>query len=77
MKSTRRITKFKCDNCPNQSKEVEGKYPYEDGWKYLYSLDFKVANNKTNNFQDKHFCSMTCLKIFLGEKLNKADKECI
>jgi hypothetical protein len=75
MKSTRRITKFKCDSCPKQSKEVDKKYPYEDGWKYLYSFDFKVTNDKTNNFKDKHFCSSYCLAQYISSRINEVNEE--
>jgi hypothetical protein len=66
---------FTCDGCRKQ-KLVEGeserqKFPYKDGWLFLYNMDIKASENLTIPIKDKHFCCKKCLLKFICEKLGE------
>jgi len=54
---------FKCAFCNRKTTDTD--FPYEKGWKYLYSFKWKDSSNGKLKFTDKHFCCISCLLAFL------------
>lgn len=70
MKEQKLITIFTCDQCGTKSKQCK-KFPYEEGWTYLYNFAFKLADNITPMPKDKHFCSKECLIKYVNLVLER------
>lgn len=64
-------TNFKCDRkgCKKEIKDCE-KFPYEEGWCFLYNLSFKLGHNVVPGTIDKHFCSKEHMKEFIAEEID-------
>ena len=70
---------FKCDVC---EKEIEVKsdtserlkYPYNEGWCYLYSHTSKI-NNMRLEIKEKHFCSKRCMIKFISDQIKEFEKD--
>lgn len=68
--------KFVCDECNKESKEIkEGNshFPYEDGWRYLHRLNFKMNKDKNNTIDDKHFCSAECMRTHIDKNIKESE----
>jgi len=70
-KQERTLTRFECDECAKRTDESEQpiRPPYEDGWMYLYVLNFKVRKDREVNFKDKHFCCKECMIKWITKKI--------
>lgn len=67
-------TIFTCDECVKIIEtETESGYPYQNGWRYLYNLTFKLENKRIEPERDKHFCSKKCLIKWVGAKLRNGN----
>jgi hypothetical protein len=66
------ITKFECDSCGKEI--IQGNFPYDKKWFYLYNLELKNSDKGAISFKDKHFCSLKCMKTFIDNKLNEISK---
>jgi hypothetical protein len=73
---------FKCDQCGKTSEVSKGKFPYRDGWFYLYGLQtkvpmprgltgFEIFEGVQRYISDKHFCCMNCMIHFMSDRLNE------
>lgn len=73
MKHERTLVKFECDCCNKISNESEQpcKFPYEEGWNFIYHLELKLTSKDTIKIKDKQFCSKECLIKFIEGKINK------
>ena len=71
MKSIKILNTFQCDNCLKKSKEIEeGKgFPYSDGWRFLYNLEFKMKNSDSVKSREKHFCCDACMVNFIKDRI--------
>jgi len=78
------IPRFTCDKCGKQIIPLHMKFPYPEGWCYLYNFNFQVPDNDEQDpdmiekdvykryiEQDKHFCSKECMKNHLIEIIDK------
>jgi hypothetical protein len=57
------MPEFKCSFCGRKTTSED--FPYEKGWKYLYSFKWKDSNDLQLQFKDSHFCSSSCLTAFI------------
>jgi len=60
-----KMTTFSCDKkgCDKTMTQHDG-FPYNEGWTYLYNLEFKVSRDKRIASIDMHFCSNEHLKKY-------------
>ena len=58
---------FACDNCKKEIKILQDKnfkFPYNEGWIYVFNLELKTAMNETLQIRDKHLCCDECYLDF-------------
>lgn len=71
---------FLCDNCKNQQiGEIDNNgrdiFPYDIGWIYLHTINFKVNKSKVKVKNEKHFCCSECFTAYTRRILhNEIDK---
>lgn len=70
------ISVFTCDEC-GARKEIEGVFPYQEGWVYLYNFDFKLSGNNQNKNHDKHLCSDKCFRKYIDKLIEEGKKRAI
>ena len=60
-------TKYTCDgeNCKQEAITNDGKYPYGNGWAFLYNINFKTDHKNIHEYKDKHFCCPKCMMGFI------------
>jgi len=86
MKTTTVNTVFACDACEKnieRQADAEGKnsYPYEEGWVFLYNLNFQrkahgsVPRVERTEFREKHFCSRNCFIAFVDVNSKEAKND--
>ncbi len=70
--------RFACDQCGKEGVlflEGTKKYPYEDGWVYLYNFKFKIDNYREKGVNDKHFCCSGCMSNYVDKILLEIKNE--
>ncbi len=79
------VTEFGCDESGCEKKVTDSKFPYEQGWQYVYDFEAKLSQEvlvgkegadamteiKTIKIKDKHFCSQAHLIEYMTRLTNK------
>ena len=65
-----RKTVFVCANC--SLKEFSNHLLYEQGWRYLKTIEWKETKEQENSVVEKHFCSKKCFINFIDSLSEKS-----
>ena len=64
--------KFVCDSCGKEIQVNKGVgFPYRKGWSYLHNFQAKFGKYNKLETGDKHFCSPSCMCVYINKKVNE------